>query len=764
MSGVIKSGFLCFAMFLGVMLQAAVPCRIYLDPAAECGIFTARKGHKSFSERSVIRLSYDRESLVLEGTLYAPEGKKFSCKGKKDDDLTLFNGSVFEFQLAPAAQKGVYYHFGLSPSSRMYSARKQDLKWNGKGIVYTSGCIPEKEWRFTLKIPFRAIGEKTPEKGDVWRFHMGKSVVTAFAPVEHSSISGATNYHKVEQYGYLVFGKKAPQEQSLILSHIVPRGKEFTFYFRGGKNGEADSTLHFNVPGNSHGGVLPLKKSSFSGWSEVTFSPLAAGSVLPLKGNLKLHVRVLNRKKELLYRDTMLLPVKDLSKVSLDRFYYTKQNGVIRYSHTLPGKCTLLVKKGSGTVYRKENVANRGELPLSALKLTPGRYVLEITDTGHSVQKLFFLLAKEPALPPMKKGEILKIRKDLTFSLGNECLYLLGLSRAKVAVPYKSVFNFAYNPAGSRGNAVVMPGMPGGKLVRKPFTGRIYGDESKYLKTLADHVCKLQDGNRGIFHLLSYEASIPAVVRDSRGNIVPGSPADLMRRAYRTAKSLAPDSLFSIHVDRAEQIPFYAPHCDIFQCAYWNSSYGQDMIPDMEKDLNLLRKTVPDKPLIFWLGGTIPHHQYRIAEELRCSVYLSILKGMAGNIIHMGHEPMPVSRTRMWSFLGGLPVEIEGFYKDFISGKHEEFSLEKGSPFTAAMRLLPDGRKILVVVNTGASPAELILPGNLAKEIRIYGDGEEILRAEKKKTASFLSFLLPERSCFKDTFCGYEPKVYYLRD
>ena len=637
------------------------------------------------------------------------------------------------------------------------------MKWDGKGIEYVSTCIPEKEWRFTLKVPFRSIGEKTPGKGDEWRFHMGKSVETAFAPVEHSSISGALNYHKVDQYGFLVFGKRNPVDQSMVLSHLVPCGKNFTLYFRSG-HPVVPATLHYASADRSHGGTLPLRKSSLPGLWEVTFPPLKPGAVLPLKETLALSLCIRSRNKEVLYREKVVLPVKELSKVSLDRFYYTPSEKEIRYTHTLPGQCRAVVKKGNTIVYSAEILSRSGSLPFAKLRLSPGRYVFEVTDGTHSVQQLFFVLKKVPCLPPVKGAVPLKIGKDLTFSMGGEKLYLLGLSRARVAIPYKSVFNFAYNPAGARQNAVLMPGMPGGKLVRRPFTGRIYGKDSQYLKRLADHVCKLKDEQkRGVFHLLSYEASIPAVVRDSRGKIVPGSPADLLKRAYRTAKALAEHSLFSIHVDRADQIPYYAGSCDIFQCAFYSSSYGEDMIPALVSDLERLRCAVPDKPLIFWLGGTIPHYQYRIAEEIRCGVYLSIIKGMAGNIIHMGHEPMPLSRTRMWSLLGGLPVEIEGFYKDFASGKKEEFSLDEGSPFAAAMRLLPDGKRILVVVNTKASEEKLILPGDLAKEICLYG-GNEKLAPKIKKNSSWTGFLLPDKKVYEDTFCGYEPKVYYLKD
>ena len=100
MSGV-KTAFLCSLMLLGGLLQAAGVCRIYLDPAAECGTFISRKGYWSLSARSEIRLAYDKENIILKGVLYAPAGKKFSCKGKRTT-IWLFSEEVslsFNFPL-----------------------------------------------------------------------------------------------------------------------------------------------------------------------------------------------------------------------------------------------------------------------------------------------------------------------------------------------------------------------------------------------------------------------------------------------------------------------------------------------------------------------------------------------------------------------------------------------------------------------------------------------------------------------------------------
>ena len=124
-----------------------------------------------------------------------------------------------------------------------------------------------------------------------------------------------------------------------------------------------------------------------------------------------------------------------------------------------------------------------------------------------------------------------------------------------------------------------------------------------------------------------------------------------------------------------------------------------------------MRSFAKKKPLVLWLGGTIPNTVCRSAEEIRAGVYYTILKGGVGNIIHMGHTGMSATRTRFWSMLSMLPGEIDSFYADLKTWKETEIKLPKNLIGKAVTG--PEGQLLLVVLNTSLREiqAEIELPG-----------------------------------------------------
>ena len=115
--------------------------------------------------------------------------------------------------------------------------------------------------------------------------------------------------------------------------------------------------------------------------------------------------------------------------------------------------------------------------------------------------------------------------------------------------------------------------------------------------------------------------------------------------------------------------------------------------------LNPLMKSLPEarlfageKPLICWLGVTIPDNACRTAEELRGAVYYNIIHDSAGVIFHLGHGVMPQTRTRMWSLLKHINGEIQQFYPafrsmDLLTGKEAAEVLKiQGAHYECAIR------------------------------------------------------------------------------
>ena len=98
-----------------------------------------------------------------------------------------------------------------------------------------------------------------------------------------------------------------------------------------------------------------------------------------------------------------------------------------------------------------------------------------------------------------------------------------------------------------------------------------------------------------------------------------------------------------------------------------------------------------------WLGGSIPNSKVRSAEEIRAGVYYTVIKGGAGNIIHMGHGGIPAHRTRFWSMLSMLQNEINSFYPELQKGI--PYNIELPSGFAGRAVITADKELLLVILN-----------------------------------------------------------------
>ena len=122
----------------------------------------------------------------------------------------------------------------------------------------------------------------------------------------------------------------------------------------------------------------------------------------------------------------------------------------------------------------------------------------------------------------------------------------------------------------------------------------------------------------------------------------------------------------------------------------------------MENILAEAKKAADGRPVIFWLGGTIPNAFCRTAEELRAGVYLAVLHDIAGVIFHMGHGYLPENRSRLWSLISGIQAEVQEFHSDYRNGKaFPDFVLEASPNLAYAARKTPDGVMLIVVNLSG---------------------------------------------------------------
>ena len=675
--------------------------KIYLCPTAEIGIFSQKNGvwHKACSS---LKLSCGESGLLLDAVLTVPPGRKFRCGGADGNEMAVFKGEVFEFQIAPAGQGGVYYHFAISPSSHMYTAKCRDMKWNPSKSVLQS-TLSGNEWRFRLSVPYQDIGARKPAPGEIWKINLARLDVSSGPAAVLSSIAGASNYHDISQYAEAVFFQNPPEFASVRLQDARLHNRQCSLVFSSSRlpergileyrvNGTPVKTLPLISRNGSMTAEFPLPIHTMPIKNSTGFSVSAV-----LKNAVSGHV-VCRCSGAVAMEAHFLMP---------DRFYYTAADKEIRFSHKMNGAEAVSARLYDDRRQVVAAVSGKNSIPLAGLR--PGRYVLELSQGGIAVSKVVFLLDRKPDPGPLPDGGPLRISGDRLYR-GGRPVFLLGLSpTSRSFLQFPNAFNFSYNRSGVRRNSVVLDGLPGGKLIRKPFVGRIFPPDDQYFEKIAARVRQIPPDQPAVWRI-SYEAQIPKAVRTQDGALKPVPTDEFMLNAYRTVKKAAPGLIYSIQTDNPAKIGALSRACDVFEVAFYTSSYAQDIVSGLRRDVMRLRRDMqPGKPVIFWLGGTIPNPHCRLAEEIRCGVYFSILNGFSGNIIHMGHGFLPESRTRLWSLLSGIHAEVESFYADFAEGEEIAAGVTPvPEPFVGKAVRTRSGSVLLMVINM--SPVDAVFP------------------------------------------------------
>ncbi|MBE6374207.1 MAG: hypothetical protein E7055_19345 [Lentisphaerae bacterium] len=705
----------CLAVFCLGMLSAGE--KIFLNPSSPVGIFRRNSG-EWHGGAARLELLYSATHLTLDAVLTVPPGRTFKAAGKPGDEMSVFGGEVFEFQIAPAGQNGVYYHFGISPSGYMYTARCRDTRWEPSRDVLESR-VDGNQWHFRLSVPFSDLNAAPPKPGEVWRMNLARTDVSSGLGRITASHSGAGDFHDVSQYSDVIFGKDAPAGASIQLQDARLKQDRLLFRFTSPLRTDLPLRLEFYADGKLCG----TREAVMQNGTLAAELPLPFRN-LPLKSGIPAQVVLKNaRTGELLCRTAGIIPMTS-GMLQLDRYYYVAGHSAINFRHDLSGAVTVRLYDSSRKVIR---TASGKSIPLAGL--VPGRYVLEAANERNTVSRVLFVLDRTPELGPLEAGQVLTV-SDGRLCRGGKPVYLFGLSQTAKSFPqFSDAFNLLYNRAAVRKNAVILAAPAGGKLIRQPFLARVFPPGQVYPEKLSAQLRQYRKQRVPRLWRISYEAQIPLAVKDADGKLVPADSKDFMYNVYRTLKKTVPETIFSIQIDSPSRIRDFAPACDVLEIAFWSSSYSRTMMPNLQRDMLKVKQDAgPDKPVIFWLGGTIPDKASRIAEEIRAAVYLSILHGFSGNIIHMGHGFLPPERSRLWSLLSGIHAEIESFYDAWAAGK--EITVKIPEPFIGKAVRTASGEILLIAVNL--SPNEVnfscSLPG------------------------------VPKN----DRFTGYEPKLYRL--
>ena len=389
------------------------------------------------------------------------------------------------------------------------------------------------------------------------------------------------------------------------------------------------------------------------------------------------------------------IPGEDADYLTLDRFYCPAgERFRLAYAAKELGTVTVRVRRldGQGSPVEFADRPASGELDLGPCE--PGDYAFEVDD-GRAHASCQFEVAAAGA-------------------------------RTDAAAPHYPVFGSERVPSACCRIAGAVPH----RFTRTPAVGYIH-DRSKPLYGAAELLPA--EPEEGCLYRLAYEAQMAVMLRDGKAGELefaedrPGFYLDL----YRQLKAAYPRHRFSIHVDNPAQAAEYAQACDVFEYTAWGCSYSRNLLGGIRAAVAELRTIAGGRPAILWLGVAVPGNgRWRTAEELNTAIRYCVLKGLAGNIFHLGHGGVPESRTRLWSVMRGSERAVNAWYPDWAAGEDVSLEAEAGEGVEFGMRRHGE-RFVLIAVNLSRFERTLRYGDPVlrtARVVRLPGCGSIVLR------------------------------------
>ena len=408
----------------------------------------------------------------------------------------------------------------------------------------------------------------------------------------------------------------------------------------------------------------------------------------------------------------------DPDYLALDRYYYRPGEAIVYSAKGFGAGSTVTVRRlADGQAV--QSVLSNGAGTLSGVRFAPGEYAFEIADAvQHTACQ--FEVADVAGASSLTNGSAFGIAsfdpKVLVADFGE-----------RKSLPFYPILGSALfrGSLGIRGALSL-------KYVTKPMTGYLVDPASLLPKAEAAFA---QGQGRGVtLNRLAYEAQIKILVPGADGGVqtVP-SQGEFFLNAYRTLKGKFPDRIISLQTDSPSAVAELAPACDVLEFA-GGGSYGANPLLRIRSALDQARKAAGEKPVVFWLGGALPEKgARRSADEANAAVRYCILRGVSGNVFHMGHGGVPESRTRLWSFLRGAERAVNAWYPAWATGKPVDVAAVCEEGVEVGARKTTDGGWILIAVNLDPHRRSFVFADpstGLRRTVRLTGFGSVVVTGE----------------------------------
>jgi hypothetical protein len=603
-----------------------------LDPAGEDGGFLGVTGELPAAP-AFVRARYDATNLYITVSQAVTNRAAIKAVGTPDHPAQIFGGSVMELFLAPEPGGTDYYQIAANPSGVVYQARGGDCSWRPAVPINCQPVVGEDGWRVEFIVPFKGLGRSYPRKGERW----GANFVCG------QSWAAVSDLHNASQFGTLLFGETRP---AASIDEFVIRGDHCRFRVTSRADVPLAVSLRIDGQPAGVGGNLLAKR----GDSLLQTQSLQAQEATH-KGIRTLDLTVTDAASgAVLAQRSGVLGGRAVDLLVLDQYYYELTNGAaLHYATRGTERVNLrLSAVGREEVKRLDDQPATGQLPLEGI--APGDYRFSVERDGRPVAATLVVL--RPAGAPEAKA----VAPEGALSATGAVLTVGGVPVYPVVSQPRSLLDIR--------------GCTGSSFADTPVVGyRYLDDDTRHLAVAAEAVKAGAKTPRTLYRIC-YEAQFPVILArpdDPASVRVMDNIAPFYAHLYQLLKTAHPGVLFSIQNDGQRHQKALARSCDVLETAFWSSGYATCLMPKLDRDLAAARADAGrDKPILVWLGGSLPSGLTRSAEELRAGIYLSLIRGMAGNVIHLGHGNIPKSRTREWSLLAGIEGEINAFYPDFV--------------------------------------------------------------------------------------------------
>jgi hypothetical protein len=704
-------------------------------------------------EQSSVFMATDGKYLYLAMKCLKNSPFAISAKKHSDDSMDIFGDESVEIFIAPGPEQDVYYHFAINAVGSVYNAKcsegKRDESWNPKIEVECKTF--DGGWILESKIDLSSMGTML-RLNDKLKMNFARNNSSLLGMVS-SSWTGQDNFNEPRLFGSCI---------------VAPNGG--IGYSAEKIDMSAVNLVVRNADREPRACNLAIQSELGSGKKELTLKPfsntpvsVALKASKEAKGEIKLAIEFgdsqsTSIKTAFLYEYSAIFSVtpslyyctsgetisskidSHLEKVDSIKITVTgpEQNG--------PHLRTIMLKLGEKSFSFDTKGMKPGRHVISAAAMDAKGKILDSDD------KIFIVVMKNEAAPLPEKqqfeldGKLIKMNGELFFPF-----MTCDSPKETYSALDDGSFNVRYGNIGVRKNAALLAtcGYPvamswvGGTHYEAPEKEKVF----EHMKSVIE-----KSGNANVFcRRLQYEAGIP-LFRKQEGvkALAPVSAGEEYTDCYKFLKKIFPGMLVSIQNDRGN-MPDFVGCADIIEVAT-PASYSKKIMRDFVPDLEKMRAIVGDKPLLLWIGASIPSADFRNAENIRAATWLAVFGGANGVIYHTGHSGIPDDRTRLWSVFKNLGCETEVLYPIAVSQEKLDpgFSATCDLPFIilSARKFKGDTYVMAVSKALGTTKARIRtgLPATGVVEVVFENRSIKINNGE-----------------VEDSFTSFEPHLYRIK-